>query len=48
MDLESGKLDFPQLVEAIHGIHDELTAQASRAVNVSLTLRNWLIGLLYA
>lgn len=45
MDFESGTLDFPQLVEAIHSIHDELTAQASRAVNVSLTLRNWLIGL---
>lgn len=38
------RLDFGQLVNAIHQVHDELTAQASRAVNVSLTLRNWMIG----
>ncbi len=35
---------FAELTGAIQRVHDELTAQASRAVNVSLTLRNWLIG----
>ncbi len=33
-----------QLVAAIGQVHAELAAQASRAVNTSLTLRNWLIG----
>ena len=37
-------LSFEQLVAAIGQIHAELAAQASRAVNTSLTLRNWLIG----
>jgi predicted nuclease of restriction endonuclease-like (RecB) superfamily len=32
------------LSEAIHQIHDELSVQAGRAVNLSLTLRNWFIG----
>jgi len=38
------RIDFEKLVGSIHQVHDELSAQASRAVNVSLTLRNWLIG----
>ena len=38
-------LNFTQLIHAIRQVNDELTAQASRAVNASLTLRNWLIGL---
>jgi hypothetical protein len=33
------------LTELIHRTHAELAAQANKAVNVSLTLRNWLIGL---
>ncbi len=37
-------LSFEQLVAAIGQVHTELAAQASRAVNTSLTLRNWLIG----
>jgi predicted nuclease of restriction endonuclease-like (RecB) superfamily len=37
-------LNFTQLIHAIRQVNDELTAQASRAVNSSLTLRNWLIG----
>ena len=37
-------LSFEQLVLAIGQVHAELAAQASRAVNTSLTLRNWLIG----
>jgi len=37
-------LDFENLVKATHLAYQELAMQASRAVNVSLTLRNWLIG----
>jgi predicted nuclease of restriction endonuclease-like (RecB) superfamily len=40
----AGQLDFNQLVVAIRYADAELSAQASRAVNISLTLRNWLIG----
>ena len=36
--------DFDKLVVSIRQANEELTAQAGRAVNVSLTLRNWLIG----
>lgn len=35
---------FSELAGAIQRVHEELAAQASRAVNVSLTLRNWMIG----
>jgi len=35
---------FEHLVAVIGQAHAELAAQASRAVNASLTLRNWLIG----
>ncbi|MEE4143427.1 MAG: PDDEXK nuclease domain-containing protein [Halieaceae bacterium] len=35
---------FGQLVERIQAAHRELAAQAGRAINISLTLRNWLIG----
>ena len=38
------ELTFTSLIRSIRQINDELVAQASRAVNVSLTLRNWLIG----
>jgi hypothetical protein len=37
-------LSFERLVTTIGQAHAELAAQASRAVNASLTLRNWLIG----
>lgn len=37
-------VSFDSLVRSIQQIHDTLSAQASRAVNVSLTLRNWLMG----
>jgi len=36
--------DFNALVSSIVHIHQESQAFAARAVNVSLTLRNWLIG----
>lgn len=35
---------FRSLTSSINSLHRELVAQASRAVNTSLTLRNWLIG----
>ena len=44
MKMDKREFGFEHLVEAIGQIHGELGAQASRAVNVSLTLRNWLIG----
>ncbi|GAH66310.1 unnamed protein product, partial [marine sediment metagenome] len=37
-------IDFSALVAAIRQTHEYMTAQAGRAVNISLTLRNWLIG----
>ena len=37
-------LNFDALVSAIRQVHDHLTAQAGKAVNISLTLRNWAIG----
>ena len=36
--------NFEKLVEVIRQVHEELAAQAGRAVNLSLTMRNWLIG----
>jgi predicted nuclease of restriction endonuclease-like (RecB) superfamily len=35
---------FEDLLHSIRGVDAELAAQAKRAVNVRLTLRNWLIG----
>jgi hypothetical protein len=37
-------MNFEQLVGQIRSIHDDLARQASHAVNLGLTLRNWLIG----
>jgi predicted nuclease of restriction endonuclease-like (RecB) superfamily len=39
-----GKLTFVKLVSAIRKAHDLFSAQASKAVNVNLTMRNWAIG----
>ena len=36
--------DFATLVGSIRQVHEHCAAQASRAINVSLTLRNWVIG----
>ncbi len=41
---EKEVIDFDALVRAISDIHDQLAARAKKAVNVSLTIRNWLIG----
>ena len=35
---------FTDLIASIQTAHCELAAQAGRAINISLTLRNWLIG----
>jgi hypothetical protein len=37
-------MEFKDIVRSIVEVHKELSAQASRAVNLSITLRNWLIG----
>ncbi len=41
---EKGKLDFASLVDAVRYAHEHFGAQAGKAVNISLTLRNWVIG----
>ena len=38
------RLDFAALVAAIRQTHEHCAAQAGRAVNVSLTMFNWVIG----
>lgn len=40
----SATVDFTALVDSIRQVHAHCAAQANRAVNVSLTLRNWVIG----
>lgn len=42
--IDSGEFGFPLLVDAIHQVHEQCTAQAARTINVALTLRNWAIG----
>ena len=44
MGSNSDQFDFSVLVSSIRGVHEHLTVQASQAVNISLTLRNWAIG----
>lgn len=41
---QTARPDFAALVAAISKVHRSLAEQAARAVNVSLTLRNWLVG----
>ena len=45
MNTSEHQWNFEKLVGSIRQAHEELAAQAGRAVNLSLTLRNWLIGL---
>jgi predicted nuclease of restriction endonuclease-like (RecB) superfamily len=40
----AGRLNFSALVAAIRQAHEQCAAQATRAVNAGLTLRNWAIG----
>jgi hypothetical protein len=42
--LTSANLTFARLIDLVRDVHERLRAQAGRAINVSLTLRNWLIG----
>ncbi|MEC4676636.1 MAG: PDDEXK nuclease domain-containing protein [Nitrospirota bacterium] len=44
MDTNKLEWNFEKLVGRIRQAHEELAARAGRAVNFSLTLRNWLIG----
>ena len=45
INTSNNKISFGQLVNNIQQTHCELSVQANKAVNASLTLRNWLIGL---
>lgn len=42
--MASKQLNFDSLVTAIQNTHDTFSAQAVKAVNICLTIRNWLIG----
>lgn len=42
--LKSRKFNFNGLVDQIKVIHERLLGQATKAVNIALTLRNWMIG----
>lgn len=42
--MSSEAYSFQGLIASIQQAHDAFAAQASKAVNVSLTLRNWFIG----
>lgn len=44
MEMYENLSDFDVLVSTISKVHSQLSAQAGRAVNLSLTLRNWAIG----
>ena len=46
--MSSERMSFDELVAAIGQAHATLAAQATKAVNISLTLRNWFIGLYIA
>ncbi len=41
---ETHKLNFSELINAIKDIDKSFFLQVSKAVNISLTLRNWFIG----
>jgi len=38
-------INFSDLVKSISYVHNQMAVQAGKAVNISLTLRNWMIGL---
>lgn len=46
--INKDNFDFNTLIESIKTVHNELSAQANKAVNISLTIRNWLIGMYIA
>ena len=41
---KSTGLSFENVIDSVSRLHTDLQRQATKAVNVSLTLRNWLIG----
>ena len=43
--MKTKHLTFHRLVESICSVNEKLLVQATKAVNTSLTLRNWLIGM---
>jgi len=43
-NIKNKGMNFHNLVTAILRVHKHLAAQAGKAVNISLTLRNWIIG----
>jgi len=43
-DSAERELDFESLVTAIQTANEHFTSQASRAINISVTLRSWVIG----
>jgi len=44
LESKQRNLDFTALVDAIGQVHEQCASHAGRAVNISLTLRNWAIG----
>lgn len=38
------QLNFAGLVAAIRRVHEHCASQAGKAINVALTLRNWVVG----
>jgi len=44
MDTNKHEWNFEKLIIAIRQTHEYMAAQAGRAINISLTLRNWAIG----
>jgi len=41
---DSDEMNYGSLVEAISQAHEQTQRQATQAVNIALTLRNWLVG----
>jgi len=46
--MANNEMTFDHLVDSIWQVHKQLASQAGRAVNISLTLRNWMFGLYIA
>ncbi len=44
MNTNRREWNFEKLVGTIRHVHEEMATQAGKAVNISLTLRNWLFG----
>jgi len=42
--MANNELTFDHLVDSIRQVHKQLASQAGRAVNIRLTLRNWVVG----